>query len=296
MPPFYLHFFVIGAQKCATSWMYYCLRDHPQIRVPQQKMEYGYLGGKTFHEKGETWYFNRFPKITDEPVNGEVAVDYMLDPTVPEQLPPYTKDPKFIALLRHPVERMVSAYYWSIRHNQLPNHPLTEGLAPFLKQEPGFPKRYDNRYFDELAKRGFYGEQLESYLHFFEPSRFMVILYDEVRQAPHEVMRRIYRHIGADDSFTPSSLHIKPKKNSYNKAIVAFERSAKSRALRKIADLAHRTLARLQTRQKVPPLPSDMRARLVELFLPHIFQTQKVLGSLPSENRPADIDLMKLWN
>jgi Sulfotransferase domain len=220
----------------------------------------------------------------------------MLDPTVPEQLPPYTKDPKFIALLRHPVERMVSAYYWSIRHNQLPNHPLTEGLAPFLKQEPGFPKRYDNRYFDELAKRGFYGEQLESYLHFFEPSRFMVILYDEVRQAPHEVMRRIYRHIGADDSFTPSSLHIKPKKNSYNKAIVAFERSAKSRALRKIADLAHRTLARLQTRQKVPPLPSDMRARLVELFLPHIFQTQKVLGSLPSENRPADIDLMKLWN
>ena len=296
MPPFYLHFFVIGAQKCATSWLYYCLRDHPQIRVPQQKMEYAYLGGKTFHEKGETWYFNRFPRITGEPVNGEVAVDYMLDPTVPEQLPPYTKDPKFIALLRHPVERMVSAYYWLIRRSRLPNRSLAEGLAPFLKQEPGFPERYDNRYLDELARRGFYGEQLESYLHFFEPSRFMVILYDEVRQTPKEVTRRIYRHIGVADDFLPPSLYIKPKKNSYNKAIVTFERLAKRQELRKIADLAHQALARLQTEQKGPPLPSDIRARLVELFRPHILQTQEVLRRLPPENGPTDIDLIKLWN
>ena len=296
MPPFYLHFFVIGAQKCATSWLYYCLRDHPQIRVPQQKREYAYLGGKAFHEKGETWYFNRFPQITGEPINGEVAVDYMLDPTVPEQLPPYTKEPKFIALLRHPVERMVSAYYWSVRRSQLPNHPLSEGLAPLLQQEPGFPERYGNRYFDELARRGFYGEQLESYLRFFEPSRFMVVLYDEVRQAPHEVTRRIYRHIGVDDHFIPPSLHLKPKKNTYNKALVAFERLAQGRALRKMADLAHRVLAHLQARQQGLSLPSDMHARLVELFRPHILQTQKVLRSLPPENRPADIDLMKLWN
>ena len=94
-----------------VEWLYYCLRDHPQIRVPQHKIEYGYLGSKTFHEKGEPWYFGRFPQMIGEPVNGDVAVDYMLDPTVPEQLPPYTRDPKFIAPPRHPVERMVSAYY-----------------------------------------------------------------------------------------------------------------------------------------------------------------------------------------
>jgi len=296
MPPFYLHFFVIGAQKCATSWLYYCLRDHPRIRVPQHKIEYGYLGGKTFHEKGEAWYFNRFPQSSGEPVNGEVAVDYMLDPTVPEQLPPYTRDPKFIALLRHPVERMISAYYWSVRRSQLPNRPLAEGLAPFLQQAPGFPERCANRYFDELVRRGFYGEHLETYLRFFEPSRVMVVLYDEVRQAPHEVIRRVYRHIGVDDDFMPPSLHTKPKKNTYNKAIVAFERLSKGRELRRIADLAHRVLARLQAKQKGPPLPPDVHARLVELFRPHISHTQKVLRSLPPANRPADIDLIKLWN
>jgi hypothetical protein len=296
MPPFHLHFFVIGAQKCATSWLYYCLQDHPQIRVPQKKMEHGYLGGKTFHEKGEMWYFNRFPQLIGEAVNGDVAVDYMLDPTVPGQLLPYSNKPKFIVLLRHPVERMVSAYYWSIRRNQLPNLPLTAGLAPFLKQEPGFPERYENRYVDELARRGFYGEQLESYLHFFEPSQFMVILYNEVRQAPNEVIRRIYRHLGVDDNFLPSSLHSQPKKNTYNTTMMAFERLLKSQMQRKVADLAHRVLARLQTKPKSPSLPPEMRARLVELFRPHILQTQKLLHSLPLENRPANMDLIKLWN
>ena len=124
----------------------------------------------------------------------------------------------------------------------------------------------------------------------------MVILYDEVRQTPKEVTRRIYRHIGVADDFLPPSLYIKPKKNSYNKAIVTFERLAKRQELRKIADLAHQALARLQTEQKGPPLPSDIRARLVELFRPHIIQTQEVLRRLPPENRPTDIDLIKLWN
>ncbi len=54
-----MDFAVTGAQKCATSWLYYCLRDHPGICVPDKKLEAGYIGGAMFAEQVTDWFFGR---------------------------------------------------------------------------------------------------------------------------------------------------------------------------------------------------------------------------------------------
>jgi hypothetical protein len=225
-------------------------------------------------------------------VHGEVAVDYLLDAHAAEALSRYAEDPRFVVMIRHPVERLISAYYWSVRRSQLPNVPIEKAIAPLLAEPAGFPNRFPDRYFDELVRRAFYGEQLEPYLAVHDPSRFLVITHEEVKTDPARVVERVYNHIGVESSFEPASLRVTPKKNSYHPVVVAFERLSKRWSLGSVADRMNRVLANVRTAD--PGLSVASRARLLELFRPHIVHTQKVLQQLPAANRPQT-DLTRLW-
>lgn len=287
--------FVIGAQKCATSWLYYCLNDHPEVVLPKNKVEHAYLGGHMFHQRGADWYFNRFPPVRGHHVAGEVAVDYMLDDKVPQQLLSYTNDPKFIALLRNPVDRLVSAYFWSVRRGQLPDQPIEQGISPLLEEPPGFPNRFENKYFDELVKRGFYGDQLEAYMDTFDPARFLIILYEEVKSNPRDVIERVYNHIGVEDDFLPSSLNSRPKKNSYSEMLMSIENNfMSSLKMGKIAGYVHKIVDALGWGEK-NGLSQSTRTKLVDLFRPRIQKTEKVLRRVPQNNRVGNIDLTNKW-
>lgn len=290
--PFRLRFFVLGAQKCATSWLYYCLRDHKDVVLPTSKIEHAYIGGATFRERGHDWYFRRFPDAAGGGAYGEVAVDYLVDSTVPSVLGSYADDPRFVILIRHPVERLVSAYYWSVRRRQLPHLPIDRAIAPLLDEVPGFPRRFENRHFDELIRRGFYGEQLAAYLCAFEPERFLAIEYSEIEKNAAAVVRRVYAHIGVDPTPTPPSLRVRPKRNSYSRAVVSLERFSERRNFRRIVDRANRVLSRINPRG--PGLSLAARHRLIELFEPHILRTEQVLSLLPPGNRPNG-DLIRSW-
>jgi len=290
-----VEFLCIGAQKCATSWLYYCLHDHPEVILPKNKIEHAYLGSDMFHHRGADWYFQRFPLVRDHHVAGEVAVDYMLDDKVPKQLTSYTDDPKFIALLRNPIDRLVSAYFWSVRRSQLPDQPIEQGIAPLLEEPPGFPNRFDNEYFDELVKRGFYGDQLEAYMDTFDPARFLVILYEEVKSNPRGVIERVYNHVGVDDEFLPSSLNSRPKKNSYSEMLMSIENNfMKSLKMGRIAGYVHKIVDALGWGEE-NGLSQSTRDKLANLFRPRIRKTEEVLRRIPQDKRPGNIDLANKW-
>jgi len=290
-----VEFLCIGAQKCATSWLYYCLNDHPEVVLPKNKIEHAYLGGDMFRERGVDWYIKRFPPVRNHHVAGEVAVDYMLDDSVPDQLPPYTHDPKFIALLRNPIDRLVSAYFWSVRRSQLPDQSIEQGIAPLLEEPPGFPNRFDNEYFDELVKRGFYGDQLEAYMDTFDPARFLVILYEEVKSDPRGVIERVYNHVGVDDEFLPSSLNSRPKKNSYSEMLMSIENNfMKSLKMGRIAGYVHKIVDALGWGEE-NGLSQSTRDKLANLFRPRIRKTEEVLRRIPQDKRPGNIDLANKW-
>ena len=55
------NFLVIGAQRAGTTWLYECLREHPEIFLPETKeLHYFDLN----HEKGDEWYFQHFEEET----------------------------------------------------------------------------------------------------------------------------------------------------------------------------------------------------------------------------------------
>ena len=288
-----LRFFVLGAQKCATSWLYYCLRDHPEVVLPSTKIEHGYIGSPMYRENGRDWYLDRFPEADGGDVAGEVAVDYLLDAGAPAAIAEHVESPRLVALLRNPVDRLVSAYFWALRKNQLPSAPIASVLPFFLDQRPGFPERHPDRFVDELVRRGFYGQQLRPYVDRFGPESLLVVLHDEVRDDPAAVVRRVYRHVGVDAEHVPDSLSRRPKVNTRNRAVIALERMTEGRMLARVTDRMHRLLARVT--EPPPELTVAQRTALQNRFRPHLEETEAVLAELPEAHRPASIDLTDLW-
>lgn len=289
-----LDFFVVGAQKCATSWMFYCLQDHPSIVLPSRKVEIGYIGGEMFHEKGECWFYDRFSEPDVGQKVGDVSVDYLYDTASAGVLKDYSIQPKIIVSLRDPLERMISSYYWLLRRGKLPNLPLNEGLKPLIAEEPGFPRRIDSA-LEEVVRRSCYAEQIETYLQQYPADDLLIVLYDEIKSEPLKSIQKVYHHIGVEDDFNPPSLSAQPKKNTYNKALLAFERIANLKIIAKISNYAHQGLGKLSRKEKKPELSDELKCELQARFAPQIRATREVMMRLPSANRPADEVIDNLW-
>lgn len=295
-----LDFLVIGAQKCATSWIYYCLKEHPEILLPEDKYELAYLGGEMYNKNGEDWYWGRFKENISYKFRGDISVDYMYDISTPENLRPYVDHPKFIASLRHPTDRLISSYYWLVRKGHLPNLPIEEGVKPLLDQKPGFSDSDIGGVY-EAVNRGFYGEQLERFADAYSYENLYVAAYENISRDGLTEIKKIYNFIGVDANYVPKSLSVRPKKNSYNPILLKMERlfsrkTLAGKVLAKVANVSNQLLSQKDNEKKPEVLSPKVKDRITELYRPHIDHTLDIINRLPKGQGPAVDDLVKLWN
>jgi len=271
--------------------MYYCLKDHPEICVPDQKLEAGYIGGKLYGEKGVDWFFDRF-KCADTQIKGDISVEYLYDRTTPNALKPFLPDPKFIVSLRDPVDRMVSSYFWLIRRGKIENLPLEKGIEIILDQKQGFPDLIEGP-LEEVVRRSCYGPQIEGFIDVYGAERMFVLLYESIATADLDVIQNIYSFLGVSSSFVPPSLNTAPKKNSYNKALLAIENKFQSKIIAKLINYTNQAVVLIKPPKKV--LDASLRLKLNELFAPTIEQTLDVLATIPEQQVPDSSMVRELW-
>jgi len=290
-----LDFVLIGAQKCATSWMYYCLREHPELILPNKKLEAGYIGGPMFVEKGEDWFFARFQGDISK-IRGDVSVEYLYDTASTAALTPYlASSPKFIVSLRDPVDRMVSGYVWLIRRGYLPNVAIDTGLAPLLEEPDGFPRPIDGL-LEEVVRRSCYGPQLDAFASAFGADTLHVVFYEDVERNGLGTMQQIYGFLGVDTGFVPSSLNSAPKRNAYNKLLLEIEnRFPKNKVVAKLSNIANQALSSGSKDGRQDVLSPELRAAFNEKFAPAIAETKAALWRIPQAQRPESDLLDKMW-
>lgn len=290
-------FLVIGAQKCATSWLYYCLHEHPGLHLPERKREVEYIGGKLYQEKGIEWYYSLFEGAQAEQRVGDVSVDYLYDPHAAGQVVHHLPDVFLIASLRHPLDRAVSAYFWYLRKNLLPDVlPLEEGLARALSAARADTPASTERPYAELLLRSRYEEQLQRYMQHVTPTQLAVVLYDDIASHPEQVIAQLYRLLGVDASFTPSSLASRPKQNSYVKPLMWLERVApRSRVVSWVTNKANQRLAGTASKSEPPALSQALRDELMAYFRPQIAATQHLVEGLPEAHRFGGATLLERW-
>ncbi len=287
-----LDFAVIGAQKCATSWMYYCLADHPDICLPQKKREDKYIGGPLFNAEGEEWFFNRFSRH-NEKVVGDVSVDYLYDGASAKTLAKYMPAPKLVVSMRDPVTRFISSYYWLCRCAILPNTDINE----WVERLPAASNDWNaelGKDASQVILRGFYSDQLNDYLDHFSREDFSCLLYEEIKSDPLKSIQRVYRFLDVDSSFRPPNLNTRPKQNSHNSFLLFIERTFRSRIASHLANWAHQRLSKVT--QKAPPITAKSMRKLEEIFRSQKQATIELLSEFPNENRPSVETIRDLWN
>ncbi len=181
------NFLGIGAQRAATTWLFECLREHPEIYLPPQKEIHFF--DENF-DKGLEWYESFFNAVTTEKAIGEITPNYYHLPHALQRIKEVLPDVKLILSLRHPLERAYSAY------KLLHEYYADKGVS-----------------FEEAFKEGsylldlsLYSKHLENIFKLFPRSQVHIIIYDDILSDPLHVVRKLYSFLGVSIDFVPQAV------------------------------------------------------------------------------------------
>lgn len=184
-------FLFLGPPRTASTWLFRCLNEHPQIYVPDIKEIHFF---NTNYEKGRDWYARFFDTVpADVTAIGELTPGYLAHPAGPERIhDTLGPDLDLFVVARNPVDRAYSHY--QMRKNAGRIAPEV-GFSQALEREP------------DLVEHGLYKQNIDRYLQVFARKRLHVIDYDQIDKNPAVVVRFIYQTLGVSDTFSPSLLH-----------------------------------------------------------------------------------------
>lgn len=284
-----LDFIVIGAQKCATTWIYDCLKDHPQLNLRDSKNEDAYYGGSLYKKNfGDEWYFAQFKSNDTKKLNGCVSVEYIEDKSIPAVLHNHNPKINLIASLRNPTDRAVSAYQWYIRKAFIPNLPLQEGMQQVIRHYRNEIVDTYSPAYKNIIERGFYFERLKAFLEIFPAKQLKISLFDEVKDNPLGAIRSLLSFLNVEDSFIPPNINTIPKKNTGFKPLIKLQRVfPTSRIVGKMVDVSNQFLFKTTT-AKIPSerLDQTIMENLKSIYKPSLEQLKCLLESVePSASK-----------
>lgn len=121
--------FILGVQKCGTTTLAEILASHPEVFVPSVKETYFFCDESKF-ARGVDWYLNEFyaaKKATQAEFFTDATPFYLASPEALQRIAAFSSpDTRFIVILRDPVKRAYSAYWYQKR---LDTEPLSFGEA-----------------------------------------------------------------------------------------------------------------------------------------------------------------------
>ena len=180
------NFICIGAQKCATTWLYRMFCNNPNFSMPKKKeLQYFY---PFFKKKSIFEYRCEF----GNKISGDMTPEYIIHPSenagLMKKLFPNIK---IFVLLRNPFERSLSGYKMGLRFNQ-------------IKESVSFIEAFRANYLS-IATRGLYYNQIKGYLNHFEIGKnFEIFFYDDLKKDPVKFYSNICSYIGVDAIYNDS--------------------------------------------------------------------------------------------
>jgi len=185
-------FIGIGAQKCATAWLYSMLVDHPRISMAKTTDgEKDIQFFNNFYDRGFEWYEKHFIKQGNE-VTGEYSTSYFHSLEAPERIYNYAPKIKLVVSLRHPVDRAFSNHKHEIKLGRISGENLI--FENGLKNNPMYT--YQSLYYTHLAR----------WLWYFDKAQVFIVLVDDLRKNPVKTIHNLYNFLGVDANHKPAML------------------------------------------------------------------------------------------
>lgn len=167
------NFFIIGAAKSGTTSLHDYLSAHPDIFLSDPKEPGFFVPELDYYPGDERWYLGLFARAGSSRYRGESSTHYSKLPVyggVPERIAGFVDEaPRFVYLMRDPVQRAISHYWHSVR------------------------KHEEHRSIDEAVRRGVryrafsdYRMQLEPYFDTFGRQCVYALTFEDLVARPRE--------------------------------------------------------------------------------------------------------------
>lgn len=188
-------FLGIGSARCGTTWLHRVLAEHPEIQMSTPKQLDFFDKNIVRHDLA--WYYAHFDPPhgqTARPVRGEISPRNAALPTELIQMAKRTApDARLVLLIRHPVDRI-----WSNAMHELGFRRGEEAKRiPMWRLHQYCQSPRTTVYSD-------YAMMIRRWTAVFGEERLLVERFESIRTEPAELLRRILRHIGADETWSPA--------------------------------------------------------------------------------------------
>ena len=177
------NFIGIGTQRGGTTWLYNCLKEHPEVFMPKEK-ELSFFCSS--YNKGMDYYSSFFDDYNGEKAIGEISPSYMKRKQCAELIVKNIADVKILIVLRNPIDRAFSAYQRFSKE----------------KNEWNFKEAIGKK--EGLLRNGKYYEQLVNYFTLFKKEQILVLLFEELKNDNLGTIKKVYKFLDVDNDFVPS--------------------------------------------------------------------------------------------
>ncbi|PEN12617.1 hypothetical protein CRI94_13965 [Longibacter salinarum] len=264
-------FLICGAKKAGTTALANYLREHPDVIISHPK-ETNYF--RDHYEKGIEWLSAHYEHYDGETAVGEASVWNMYAPRAARRIHDTLPNARLIFVLRDPVSRAFSQYYYDLRCGLIEPHRTFEEVV----HEPQTTAERD------IIEMGFYDEQLKRFTERFDREQILILLSRDLRKSTQSVLKDVARFIRVDpdktvDEYPQYNQTRYIEKRGLYRVARALWRPVKDKVESRFpvfTDTLRSRVRALTSTQERPTISDSVQSHLSEVYTPHIKRLEKI--------------------
>ncbi len=278
--------YIIGAQKSGTTTLYDWIAQHPQIFGDPLGKDFPFFSQDSLYKKGpkELAKFSKGAKSNQMVLGGDANTMFIKD--AGERLYKVIPNAKLIAILRNPVDRAYSAYCHAVERL----FEMRSFEQAIMEELEGCVYSSIDSMRKDYLRHGLYAQQLKSILKYYPKEQLFIIIFEEWKKKPKEIMKKVFEFIEVNPNFIPVMRVKNVTKGRYRSRLVAkiihwrTPENILGDFLKLIIPFRVRTLIRQKlaeinrVKAQKPEFPDSIRKLLKDYYKNEIKELEEILG------------------
>lgn len=243
-------FVIVGAQKSGTTTLHDLLGQLPDAWMSDPKELHFF---DKHRDRGLEWYAAQFHPDVQHRAWGESTPFYLYKDRARDAMVRALPESRFVAVLREPVSRAYSHFWFARSKGREPLESFGEAVAReperLRSSKDGQPAAFS--YLD----RGHYLRQLTALEGKVGRDRMLVLLTDDLGNDPRDALRQVCRFVGLDDSGA-DSVEVRARNTFSDRTVNSADGLRKTRVQQQ----------HVGTSDGYPPIDPELEHRLREQF------------------------------
>jgi len=184
------NFLIIGAAKAGNISLATLLDAHPDAGIVLGEQP-NFFSFDDKYKLGWKQYLKLFQRCEGKSAVGDISRSYSrirYHPQVVERIQEHIPRAKIIYMVRHPLDRMVSAY---VEHMNQPKPPAFVSVSDAVRKEP------------MIVDSSRYWEVFDAYRQKFDEAQIKAVWYEEYVENPVRIFQEVCRFLEISDTVTP---------------------------------------------------------------------------------------------